>query len=141
MRSVESASGWAQVSTLIGYGSPNKAGSHDVHGAALGAKETEATREKLQWKYGEFEIPEQAYKLFGRAKEAGSKAEKAWEQSLADYGKKYPEVSSRPLSQPACFSSHCIRDVPSCISHLAGVLTCDSSLEYAMIACSGSLSA
>ena len=108
---VEAASGWAQVSTLIGYGSPNKAGSHDVHGAALGAKETEATREKLQWKYGEFEIPEQAYKLFGRAKEAGSKAEQAWEQSLADYGKKYPEVSGRPLSQPAWFSSHWLRDV------------------------------
>ena len=69
-----------------------------MHGAALGAKETEATREKLQWKYGEFEIPEQAYKLFGRAKEAGSKAEQAWEQSLADYGKKYPEVSPLALS-------------------------------------------
>ena len=41
-----------QVSTLIGYGSPNKADSHDVHGAPLGKDETAATRENLKWNYG-----------------------------------------------------------------------------------------
>lgn len=45
-----------KVSTLIGYGSPNKADTHDVHGAPLGAAETAATREALKWPYGEFEV-------------------------------------------------------------------------------------
>ena len=87
------ASTYLQVTTLIGYGSPNKAGTHDVHGAALGPDETAATREKLQWKYGEFEVPKEAYDVFGRAKEAGANAEKTWESTLEAYGKKYPEVS------------------------------------------------
>lgn len=81
-----------QVSTVIGYGSPNKAGTHDVHGAALGPDETAATRKELKWDFGEFEIPKQAYDLFGRAKEAGAKAEDTWNKDLSDYGKKYPEV-------------------------------------------------
>lgn len=89
-----------QVTTLIGYGSPNKAGSHDVHGAPLGASETEQTREKLAWKYGEFEVPQEAYDVFGRAKEAGGKAEKSWDEALAEYGKKYPEVRDIPPSAP-----------------------------------------
>jgi transketolase len=47
-----------KVSTLIGYGSPNKADTHDVHGAPLGPEETKATRENLKWPYGEFEVPQ-----------------------------------------------------------------------------------
>ena len=81
-----------QVSTLIGYGSPNKAGTHDVHGAALGPDETAATRKELKWNYGEFEIPQQAYDLFGKAKEAGGKAEQAWKEELDKYGQQHPEV-------------------------------------------------
>ena len=46
------------MTTLIGYGSPNKAGTHDVHGAALGASETEETRNNLGWKYPPFELPD-----------------------------------------------------------------------------------
>ncbi len=48
-----------KVSTLIGYGSPNKADTHDVHGAPLGPEETAATRENLKWPYGEFEVPKE----------------------------------------------------------------------------------
>ena len=44
------------MSTLIGYGSPNKADTHDVHGAPLGKDETAATRKNLKWPYGEFEV-------------------------------------------------------------------------------------
>lgn len=44
------------MSTLIGYGSPNKADSHDVHGAPLGPDETAATRKNLGWEFGEFEV-------------------------------------------------------------------------------------
>lgn len=44
------------MSTLIGYGSPNKADTHDVHGAPLGPEETAATRKNLGWEYKEFEV-------------------------------------------------------------------------------------
>ena len=54
----------SQVSTLIGYGSPNKADSHDVHGAPLGPEETIATRKHLNWPYGEFEVPKEVYDQF-----------------------------------------------------------------------------
>ncbi len=50
--------------TTIGKGSPNKAGTHDVHGAALGADEVAATRAALDWEYGPFEIPEEVYKAW-----------------------------------------------------------------------------
>lgn len=46
-----------KVSTIIGYGSPNKADSHDAHGAALGDKEREATSANLQWNFPPFEYP------------------------------------------------------------------------------------
>lgn len=54
----------AQVSTLIGYGSPNKADSHDVHGAPLGAEETVETRKNLKWDFGEFEVPQDVLGIF-----------------------------------------------------------------------------
>ena len=58
-----------KVSTLIGYGSPNRAGTHDVHGAALGKDETAATREQLQWNYPPFEIPDEAYKALSHVEQ------------------------------------------------------------------------
>lgn len=58
-----------QVTTLIGYGSPNKAGTHDVHGAALGDPETEETRENLGWKYPPFELPDGVKENFSRVEE------------------------------------------------------------------------
>lgn len=52
------------MSTLIGYGSPNKADSHDVHGAPLGPEETAATRKNLGWEHPEFEVPQNVYDQF-----------------------------------------------------------------------------
>lgn len=48
-----------QVTTTIGYGSPNKANSYSVHGAALGSKEVDATRANLDWNYEPFFVPEE----------------------------------------------------------------------------------
>ena len=81
-----------QVSTLIGYGSPNLADTHDVHGAALGAKETEATRKNLKWEFGEFEVPAPVYDLFGAAKKRGQEGQAAWNEAMASYAKQYPEA-------------------------------------------------
>ncbi len=57
------------MTTLIGYGSPNKAGTHDVHGAALGDPETEETRSNLGWKYPPFELPDGVLDNFSRVEE------------------------------------------------------------------------
>jgi len=52
----------SQVTTTIGYGSPNKANSYSVHGSALGAKEVDATRKNLGWPYEPFHVPEDVKK-------------------------------------------------------------------------------
>jgi transketolase len=51
--------GKLQVTTTIGFGSPNKANSYAVHGAALGSKEVDATRANLDWNYEPFFVPEE----------------------------------------------------------------------------------
>jgi transketolase len=90
-KSVTDKPSFIKVSTLIGYGSPNKADSHDVHGAPLGKDETAATRENLKWPYGEFEIPKEAYEIFGNSKKRGAAAQAEWEEALGAYAKKHPE--------------------------------------------------
>ena len=78
------------MTTLIGYGSPNKSNTHDVHGAPLGADETAATRENLGWKYEPFEVPEDVQKAMD-CTEKGAEAQAAWEAKYAEYKEKYPE--------------------------------------------------
>ncbi|MBK7004165.1 MAG: transketolase [Burkholderiales bacterium] len=75
--------------TVIGMGSPNKAGTHDVHGAALGAAEVAATREALGWTAAPFEIP---FEIAGawNAQERGQAAEKAWRVRFEAYRTQYP---------------------------------------------------
>ena len=79
--------------TVIGFGSPNKAGTHDVHGAALGAAEVAATREALGWKYAAFEIPQDIYAEWD-AKEAGQAKEAAWNDKFAAYARAFPELAA-----------------------------------------------
>ncbi|KFK93908.1 MULTISPECIES: transketolase [unclassified Serratia (in: enterobacteria)] len=79
--------------TTIGFGSPNKAGSHESHGAPLGAAEVAATREALGWKYAAFEIPQDIYAQWD-AKEAGQAKEAAWNGKFAAYAKAFPELAA-----------------------------------------------
>jgi len=79
-----------KVTTTIGYGSPNKANTAGVHGAALGADEAALTRKNLGWEYGEFEVPQESYDQWRQAIERGAAAEAAWNATLADYRAKYP---------------------------------------------------
>lgn len=79
--------------TIIGYGSPNKSGSHDCHGAPLGADEIKATREFLGWEYDAFEIPSDIYAKWD-AKEAGSAKEANWDIKFAAYASAYPELAA-----------------------------------------------
>lgn len=79
--------------TIIGFGSPNKAGTHDSHGAPLGEAEVAATREALGWKYPAFEIPQDIYAAWD-AKEAGKAKEAAWNEKFVAYAKAYPELAA-----------------------------------------------
>lgn len=78
--------------TIIGFGSPNKAGSHACHGAALGQPEIDLTKEALGWKYAAFEVPADVYAGWD-AKAKGAEAEKAWDAKFAGYQKAYPELA------------------------------------------------
>ncbi|EOW9216566.1 transketolase [Vibrio cholerae] len=75
--------------TIIGFGSPNKAGSHDCHGAPLGNDEIKAAREFLGWEHAPFEIPADIYAAWD-AKQAGASKEAAWDKKFAAYAKAYP---------------------------------------------------
>ncbi|MDC5851160.1 transketolase [Vibrio europaeus] len=75
--------------TIIGFGSPNKSGSHDCHGAPLGAEEIAATRKELGWEHGPFEIPADIYAEWD-AKEAGAAKEAAWNTKFDAYAAAYP---------------------------------------------------
>jgi transketolase len=70
--------------TVIGFGSPNKAGSHGCHGAPLGSDEIIATRKQLGWEYGDFEIPEEIYAAWD-AGEKGDQLEQKWNELFNAY--------------------------------------------------------
>jgi transketolase len=79
--------------TVIGFGSPNKQGKEDCHGAPLGAEEIALTRATLGWKYGPFEIPSELYAEWD-AKAAGAAREAEWNQRFAAYAGAHPELAS-----------------------------------------------
>lgn len=94
--------------TIIGFGSPNKEGKEDCHGAPLGDDEIKLTRERLGWEHGAFEVPEDIYADWNAA-EAGSHAENEWNERLAAYSNAYPELAADLLRRlsgdlPADFS-------------------------------------
>ena len=75
--------------TIIGKGSPNKSGSHDCHGSALGEAEVAATRAAIGWNHAPFEIPADVYAGWD-AKAKGAAAEAAWNDKFAAYAKAFP---------------------------------------------------
>jgi len=94
--------------TVIGFGSPNKEGKEDCHGAPLGDDEIALTRERLGWKHPAFEIPDDIYEDWN-AVEAGTHAENEWNERFAAYRNEYPEQAAELLRRisgelPADFS-------------------------------------
>ncbi|SFI65266.1 transketolase [Nitrosomonas sp. Nm34] len=79
--------------TVIGMGSPNKADTHAVHGAALGEEEIAATRPHIGWHHLPFEIPQEVYDAWD-ARAKGQKLESEWNNKFAEYEKKYPEEAT-----------------------------------------------
>jgi transketolase len=78
--------------TTIGFGSPNKSGTADVHGAPLGDEEIEKTRKALDWQYSPFEVPEDIYE-FWNSKDSGNKVNANWDEIVKNYQEKYPDES------------------------------------------------
>ena len=79
--------------TIIGKGSPHKAGTHDVHGAALGAAEVAATREALGWTSPPFEVPAEIRAAWD-ATAAGAQAQAEWQRRYSAYASAFPELAA-----------------------------------------------
>lgn len=101
--------------TIIGMGSPNKANTHSVHGAALGDAEIEATRPHIGWHHAPFEIPDEIYSAWdGKAK--GKKLEDEWNEKFSEYAEKYKDEAAE-------FKRRIAGDLPaSWQSHVASVI-------------------
>ncbi|MCH8498249.1 MAG: transketolase [Marinobacter sp.] len=79
--------------TIIGFGSPNKQGKEDCHGAPLGEEEIALTREALGWPHGPFEIPTEIYAAWN-AREKGGAAQQAWDEKFAAYEAAEPTLAA-----------------------------------------------
>ncbi|EWG10406.1 transketolase [Cytobacillus firmus] len=86
-----------EVKTVIGYGSPNKSGKSDVHGAPLGADELKLTKEAYKWTFEEdFHVPQEVYDHFKQqVVENGEKKQQEWETLFAQYKESHPELGKQ----------------------------------------------
>ena len=113
--------------TIIGFGSPNKEGKEECHGAALGDAEIALTRERLGWKYGPFEIPDDIYAAWN-ARDKGAEEESNWKALFNGYRQQYPELAAelaRRLSGdlPADFSEKAEAYIRQCQEKMEKVAT------------------
>ena len=83
-----------KVTTIIGYGAPNKQNTGGIHGTALGEDEIKLTRKNLGWNYEPFEIPDEALNHMRKAVERGAADEQAWNQVMSDYKAKYAQEAA-----------------------------------------------
>ncbi len=79
--------------TIIGYGSPNKQGKEECHGAPLGEEEIALAKKQLGWPYGPFEVPQEIYDAWD-ARADGAKAEAEWQARFDAYKAEYPELAA-----------------------------------------------
>jgi transketolase len=86
--------------TIIGFGSPNKEGKEDCHGAPLGDDEIALTRKRLDWSYGPFDIPADIAEEWD-ARDAGYDVEQTWNQIFKEYSAAYPELAAELLRRIA----------------------------------------
>ena len=107
--------------TIIGFGSPNKSGSHDCHGAALGDEEVALTRKQLGWDSEPFVIPDDVYAGWD-AKAKGARAEAAWDEKFAAYAKEYP-------AEAAEFKRRMAGELPANWKEAADALIADTNAK------------
>jgi len=109
--------------TVIGFGSPNKQGKEDCHGAPLGADEIALTRKALGWTHGPFEIPAEIGNAWNNA-ERGASAEAAWDEKVAAYRAAHPELAAE-------FERRLAGDLPADFSERADayIRDCQASMD------------
>jgi transketolase len=113
--------------TVIGKGSPNKAGTHDVHGAALGDKEIAATREAMNWSSAPFEIPADVYAAWD-AKAQGQAIQGEWNALLHAYSERYPQHAGELLRRmngelPGNFNQTVATYIAACVEKKETIAT------------------
>ncbi|MFZ6844365.1 transketolase [Undibacterium sp. RuTC16W] len=113
--------------TVIGKGSPNMEGTHNVHGAALGDKEVAAVRANIGWDYAPFDIPADVYAAWD-AKADGAKAEAEWDAQFATYAAQYPakaaELTRRMKGDlPANFDEVVASAIAACVEKKENIAT------------------
>ena len=114
--------------TLIGFGSPNKSGSHDCHGAPLGDDEVAEVRKQLDWPYAPFEVPEDVYAQWD-ANEKGAETEAQWNKLFEEYAATYPDLAKsfkrRVIEQalPADFNEKADAFVRQCQADMQDMAT------------------
>jgi transketolase len=92
-RSVKDRASLICCKTIIGWGSPNKQGKEECHGAALGADEVQLVRENIGWPHAPFEIPKEIYAAWS-GRESGAKSEADWSARFENYRREYPELAA-----------------------------------------------
>ncbi len=113
--------------TVIGFGSPNKSGSHDCHGAPLGDDEIAATREFLNWPHAPFEIPTDVYSEWDQ-KEKGQQSQNSWADKFSAYQQAHPELAAE-------YERRVIKgDLPSDFEEKANAFIKESQAKSANIA-------
>ncbi|MDQ0340962.1 transketolase [Caldalkalibacillus uzonensis] len=84
-----------EVRTVIGYGSPNKAGTNAVHGAPLGEEEAKQAKQHYDWPHDPFHVPEEVREHFNELKEKGAQQEAEWQALFTEYEQTYPELAKQ----------------------------------------------
>ncbi|KGK01951.1 MULTISPECIES: transketolase [unclassified Pseudoalteromonas] len=118
--------------TVIGFGSPNKSGSHDCHGSPLGNDEIAAVREQLNWPHPAFEVPQDVYNEWN-TQAKGQDLESAWQQTFAAYSKAHPEQSKEfnrrvtAKSLPSNFAEIADQYIAKCQDEMQNIATRKSS--------------
>jgi transketolase len=113
--------------TVIGKGSPNMAGTHNVHGAALGDKEIAATRDALLWNHVPFELPQEVYDAWD-AKKKGAALESEWNAVFDAYREKFPKEAAELVRRmkgelPADFDKTVQTYIATCVEKKETIAT------------------
>ncbi|WP_184405565.1 transketolase [Geomicrobium halophilum] len=80
-----------EVKTVIGFGSPNRAGTNDAHGKPLGDEEATLAKEAYEWDHEPFHVPDDVRSFFEQKQEEAAAVYRQWEETYEAYSQAFPE--------------------------------------------------